>query len=323
MNTNALMIIAVLVIGGLILNYWQLRKNSIILEYLNQHLKELRITNYPANQPKKKENIVFPEENNKSNIIKKNINQEINDIINYEVTSNDTAEIEQEIYKYEQELNKYNSDNDDIISNTNVSIKDLKDNIDSLKETNISIVHEDINNNNQNNLNELENDENIDEVVDSELDDLNQSNTNSKNSSLSDNILECTKSDKSIDNQKNILLDENISKQQSINYNNEESSIDIDKTSLKENTTKSLSNEIDSETKNSKILSDEEDTNNLLDKNTNKLNNDKSSNNVNIEKTNTRNNDNEKDLLLKKYTKKELEDICYKNGLKKKKKKYK
>uniref|UniRef100_A0A6C0EJT8 Uncharacterized protein n=1 Tax=viral metagenome TaxID=1070528 RepID=A0A6C0EJT8_9ZZZZ len=130
MNTNHLIIIT-LIIAGFLFNYWEIRKNSHLISTVVTHLKELRLSNYP------KKNIVSdykpaPISNSDIAIPNKHISQaDIDNIINYEVNSNDTEELENEILNYELELEKLNKKDDDIISNSNISLDNIKCQIDS------------------------------------------------------------------------------------------------------------------------------------------------------------------------------------------------
>ena len=153
-STNNLVIIT-LIIAGFIFNYWEIKKNTTLLSSIVVHLKELRLSTYPHkhinNEITNKINI---EEEKKIINSNNNINKrkEVDDIINYEVNSQDTEQIEREILNYELELAKINKKNIDIISNSNISVNTIEDKINS-NNNSILYTHDNIQIFNQSNLN--------------------------------------------------------------------------------------------------------------------------------------------------------------------------
>uniref|UniRef100_A0A6C0IVY7 SAP domain-containing protein n=1 Tax=viral metagenome TaxID=1070528 RepID=A0A6C0IVY7_9ZZZZ len=307
-NTSTIIIVA-LIFLTFVVNYLEIKKNNSILYELIDNIKELRTISYPKkNYIQNKEPLV------QNHIVQKPINvtkkEEIENVLNYEVSSNDTKEIEEEIRQYEEELKKLDNNNNDIISNSSVS---LNNNNDIISNSSVSLdnIREQINNLDHNKT-ELVNSEKNSLTSESEISNINNNQNISK---FKTNNLENNQ------NQSDIKLD---------NFSNNQSETELDNIS---------NNQSDTELDNNQNQSGTE-VNNLEESQISDTEADKSSNNKNqsgteidnleesqisdTEADKSNNNQTELDITdldskienyLKKYTLKDLKQVCRTNSI--------
>ena len=240
-STNSLVIIA-LIIAGFLFNYWEIKKNTTLLSVVVTHLKELRVTTYPRKHINNEINI---EEKNIINSNKINKKKIVEDIINYEVNSQDTAEIERDILNYELELAKGNQ-NIDIISNSNISVNTIEDKINSTDNT-ILYDHDNIQILNQSNSDKIPLYKSIIEDQESVEDNKSVTELIEDQESVEDN--------KSIENQESVEHNKSIENQESVEHNKSITQLIEDQESVEDNTIKKTiqTNTIDKLLKKNKI----------------------------------------------------------------------